>query len=580
MKAKLFLISIIFLIVSTGYGQTVEYNLKMKRFEESQNVLYYKDSPFDGTLIKRYEDGSLSSKGSYKDGKAEGEWEFYDEVRKGRMKSKGPYKDGKKNGLWETYDKYGELSSTGSYKDGKVDGVWRFYVESFGDLKSRELYKDGERKEYESYHSNGKLESKGSIKNGKRNGHWEFYYSSGKVKSKGYYKDGKLARRSDAIVYYENGKQLSKGFNTNKDGKSVRDRGALLYYETNFAKPSKELLLLLETELSKNINQQNEHKKVINQGKDLTLTEKGEFENQEDYKKREVKHKETLKKINETVTSLESLVDDESFLKNEIASLKTYITKLKPPTVNNEKFTSISKYDSEEESFILEFNGKSYWLYMPIAFAPEFKSNFLDIEILKFPDSFPKFIYNGYPFSLYTTGEYKIEYFPSDGLFYEWVRIGTQIWMAENMSKDAGAGSWAYNNDEPNINVFGRLYNSETAKKICPIGWHLPSTNEWTILANYLGGRDVAGGKMKEVGTWWESPNTGATNSSDFTALPGGYYWNDTYNSSNNKFGDIGLYGYWWLANNYRLELGYKSSKSEYKRQKVSYGFSVRCIKD
>jgi len=102
---------------------------------------------------------------------------------------------------------------------------------------------------------------------------------------------------------------------------------------------------------------------------------------------------------------------------------------------------------------------------MPIAFAPEFKSNFLDIEILKFPDSFPKFIYNGYLFSLCTTGEYKIEYFPSDGLFYEWVRIGTQIWMAENMSKDAGKGSWAYNNDESNINVFGRLYNFETAKK-------------------------------------------------------------------------------------------------------------------
>jgi len=70
------------------------------------------------------------------------------------------------------------------------------------------------------------------------------------------------------------------------------------------------------------------------------------------------------------------------------------------------------------------------------------------------------------------------------------------------------------------------LYNWYTVNtmKLCPFGWHVPGDNEWTILETYLGGNDVAGGKMKESGnTYWEDPNIDATNDSGFTCLPGGY---------------------------------------------------------
>lgn len=74
-----------------------------------------------------------------------------------------------------------------------------------------------------------------------------------------------------------------------------------------------------------------------------------------------------------------------------------------------------------------------------------------------------------------------------DGHVYKWVKIGTQIWMAENLTYDAGSGSWNYFND-PAYATYGRLYDWETAKKACPAGWHLPDDSEWTILTDYVGG--------------------------------------------------------------------------------------------
>jgi len=362
----------------------------------------------------------------------------------------------------------------------------------------------------------------------------------------------------------------------NKIDAVTQSSEALLFYETYFTNPSRQLLVKLETELSNKLNQQDELKNNIERGKLLKLSEKGEFEKEEDYKKREVKYNESIKEIETIAASLEYLVANTNFLENEIASLKTYITQLKPPTVYNEKFTSISRYNSEEESFILGFNSKSYWVQMPIGLAPEFKSNFLDIAILKYPDSLPKFIFNRHVFNLYNEDKKSNEILVSNGMIYRWVRIGTQIWMAENMSKYAGAGSWAYNNDESNISTYGRLYNFETAKKICPIGWHLPNNAEWTILTDYLGGRYVAGEKMKEVGTWhWNSPNTGATNSSGFTALPGGFR-----PSGNGLFRGLGNYGYWWSDAQRCKYLYYRDGKVQRRNDDGTDGFSVRCIKN
>ncbi|MFC2086458.1 fibrobacter succinogenes major paralogous domain-containing protein [Bacteroidota bacterium] len=145
-------------------------------------------------------------------------------------------------------------------------------------------------------------------------------------------------------------------------------------------------------------------------------------------------------------------------------------------------------------------------------------------------------------------------------------------------------------NDESN--TYGALYNRAAAMNdskssssnpsiiqgVCPSDRHLPSDSEWIELTDYLGGVNVAGGKMKETGTThWESPNTGATNESGFTALPGGYriypgdlgkyafFWSSTESSSTYAF-YRGLYYYFTAI-----------SRDDYDKNN---GYSIRCVKD
>ena len=131
-----------------------------------------------------------------------------------------------------------------------------------------------------------------------------------------------------------------------------------------------------------------------------------------------------------------------------------------------------------------------------------------------------------------------------------------------------------------NYQTYGVLYNWSAALSACPPGWHLPSDAEWTTLTDYLGGEDVAGGKMKEAGTsHWVSPNVGATNESGFTALPGG----ERYRSD--AFEDIGALGYWWsssefLAGNADYRRLNNSNSKVYSNATIGNGFSVRCIRD
>jgi len=134
-----------------------------------------------------------------------------------------------------------------------------------------------------------------------------------------------------------------------------------------------------------------------------------------------------------------------------------------------------------------------------------------------------------------------------DGNAYKTVKIGSQIWMSENLKTShyrngdsiptvtdntawsvftTGARCW-YNNDSTTYeNPYGNLYNWYAVvdnRNICPIGFHIPSNMEWSTLVDYLGGESIAGGKMKATGTiYWDSSNTGATNESGFTALGGG----------------------------------------------------------
>jgi uncharacterized protein (TIGR02145 family) len=206
-----------------------------------------------------------------------------------------------------------------------------------------------------------------------------------------------------------------------------------------------------------------------------------------------------------------------------------------------------------------------------------------------------------------------------DGNVYGTVIIGTQVWMQENLkvskyrngdaitanlsNTDSSNGDWysstsgaytLYNNDTINNNLFGKLYNWYSLvdpRGLCPTGWHVPTDSEWYTLENYLDttvnnpnainyrGLDV-GSKLKVISSLWTSPNDGATNSSKFTALPGGFRY------GTGPFNSIGNFGYWWTStetSNYygrnRYLNSYNSGSGRGDNPKT-VGFSVRCMKD
>ncbi|MDY0216511.1 MAG: FISUMP domain-containing protein [Bacteroidales bacterium] len=193
-----------------------------------------------------------------------------------------------------------------------------------------------------------------------------------------------------------------------------------------------------------------------------------------------------------------------------------------------------------------------------------------------------------------------------DGTVYQSVTIGNQTWMAENLKYIQFVfPPSVYNTIIPmhyvygysgsdvaeakataNYNTYGVLYNraAATSYSLCPSGWHLPTDAEWSQLANYFVDVNIEGGKLKEAGTThWNTPNTGATNETGFTALPGGQRDESSY------FRDLKQIGYWWSATeddpeyeNYGLtwELRYDSSSLERSAHFYSVGLSVRCVRD
>lgn len=200
-----------------------------------------------------------------------------------------------------------------------------------------------------------------------------------------------------------------------------------------------------------------------------------------------------------------------------------------------------------------------------------------------------------------------------DGNRYKTVKIGNQVWMAENLKylpKVAGAeqGSdsephyyvYGYEGTDvsaakatQNYETYGVLYNWPAAvnnakssdtnpsgvRGVCPQGWHLPSHAEWNELVDYLGGSAIAGGKLKHT-DYWLSPNIGATNESGFSGLPGGiYYFTSFYLLEKN--------GYWWSSTENEQGRPYNWHLSNDDTALTSYdgylkdpGLSVRCIRD
>ena len=194
------------------------------------------------------------------------------------------------------------------------------------------------------------------------------------------------------------------------------------------------------------------------------------------------------------------------------------------------------------------------------------------------------------------------------------VTIGTQVWTTKNLDvttyrdgtpipqvTDATAwaglttGAWCYYaNSTANGTTYGKLYNwyavagihdndpNTPNKVLAPTGWHVPSDTEWTTLTDFLGGVGVAGGKMKATGTTlWKTPNTGATNSSGFTGLPGGY------RPSDGSFANIGNNGSWWSSSvgstsnaSWHRNLDYSFGGAYSMSHNNKIGFSVRCLRD
>jgi len=176
-----------------------------------------------------------------------------------------------------------------------------------------------------------------------------------------------------------------------------------------------------------------------------------------------------------------------------------------------------------------------------------------------------------------------------DGKVYKLKIIGDQTWMAENLAHDTVNGCWAYDNIKSNVTKYGYLYNYETAKNVCPSGWHLPSDQEWQTLetalgmsssdANSTGYRGApVGTNLKNTDGWNNSGN--GSNQSGFAALPGGY------RSTDGTFDRVGDYGIWWSSTAYAASTAWSrglycdgASVSRGIDDKA-YGFSVRCVRD
>jgi uncharacterized protein (TIGR02145 family) len=195
----------------------------------------------------------------------------------------------------------------------------------------------------------------------------------------------------------------------------------------------------------------------------------------------------------------------------------------------------------------------------------------------------------------------------SDSIIIDWntceeIQIGNQIWMCRNLDvshyrngdsipevrdsvewSNLETGAWCYYNNSDSIGkIYGKLYNwyaVNDPRGLAPEGWHVATIDEWNNLINYLGGNEIAGGKLKEPGIiHWNNPNIDATNENGFTALPGGDredsglfnevgLFSNLWTSSFDNIGDISLY----ISNKYTFIFSTHYSNS--------FGFSVRCIR-
>jgi uncharacterized protein (TIGR02145 family) len=189
-----------------------------------------------------------------------------------------------------------------------------------------------------------------------------------------------------------------------------------------------------------------------------------------------------------------------------------------------------------------------------------------------------------------------------DGNVYPIAKICDKFWMTENLrttryndgtviptglSNTAWAASTTgacafYSDTSANNLAYGKLYNWFAANntKLAPTGWHVATEAEWVALIDCLGGSSVAGGKMKSTSALWATPNTGATNSSGFNGLPGGW------KAGSGNYALLGDAGYFWSSTERNATQGQyfllstNSASTATNGATKTFGYSVRCIKD
>lgn len=189
-----------------------------------------------------------------------------------------------------------------------------------------------------------------------------------------------------------------------------------------------------------------------------------------------------------------------------------------------------------------------------------------------------------------------------DGNEYQTVKIGSLCWMQENLKttkynnnqsiptsltnaewvNDTEGAMAIYNDDADLEDIYGRIYNWNAVNtgKLCPKGWRVPTEEEWDDLITELGGEVLAGGKLKAVSMLWDAPNTGASNESEFTALPAGLKFN------NGSYDLLGEYTSFWSATsiteNESWAYSLISTNEEISKDNASKrsGLSCRCVID
>lgn len=182
-----------------------------------------------------------------------------------------------------------------------------------------------------------------------------------------------------------------------------------------------------------------------------------------------------------------------------------------------------------------------------------------------------------------------------DNKEYNWVKIGEQIWMAENLAFYASSGCWIYDHDSTYLAKYGYLYDWKTAKEVCPEGWHLPSVSEWKQLEDYiqfeLGYNDLNVGMVLKSKYDWDNEGNGL-DVFGFNGLPGGFrqFCKDKvyFDTNFEDFYNLNIQSDWWTSSERENDKEYAKVKRLTKDANALMhgyscklnGISVRCVKD